>query len=76
MDQISLMKNSIVLLTGIVVYQTITIRRLSKAYVRGYTKFEDLRSGTLYLLNFLEENNIDLDEFDVIALNAIIQGDS
>jgi hypothetical protein len=71
--QVKLIKTLLVLMTSVTFYQALTIRRLSKEFARGQRRFNNLQEGANYLLNLLEENDIALSEFDVIALTDIVE---
>lgn len=71
--QIKLVKISMMFMVGITVLQARAMRQLIKNYKEGQRRFENLREGTVYLLDIIHENNIDLTEFDVIALSNIFE---
>jgi hypothetical protein len=72
--QIKLIKAGVVGLMSITLFQALTIRQLSKEFARGQERFDNLREGANYLLGVLQENNVDLTDFDVIALTDIFEG--
>lgn len=71
--QIKLVKISMMFMVGITVLQARAMRQLIKNYKEGERRFENLHEGTVYLLDIIHENNIDLTEFDVIALSNIFE---
>lgn len=71
--QVKFVKTSIVLMMGLSIFQALTIRRMAKEFAQGQHRFNNLRDGANYLLNILEENDISLTEFDVIALTDIVE---
>ena len=71
--QVKLVKTSIMFMVGITFAQALAIRRLVKAYAVGRQRFDTLHEGTVYLLDIIHENNIDMSEFDVIALTNIFE---
>jgi hypothetical protein len=62
---------SIMTLMGVTLYQALVIRRLKKNLNRGRNQFNKLHEMTDYFLDIINENNIELTEFDIIALTAI-----
>ena len=72
--QIQMLKAGLVATTGIAVVQSLKVYALKKRLRRGRSNFENRHKTALYLLSILEENNVDLSEFDVIALSAINEG--
>jgi hypothetical protein len=73
-NQVKLIKTLLVFMSSITIYQALTIRRLSKNFAIGQQRFESLQEGANYLLNILEENDVGLTEFDLIALTEIVEG--
>lgn len=65
----------IVGLIGISIYQALIIIGLSRKYERGRRRFNKLHEVMEYLLEVIHENNIELTEFDQIAITAIISED-
>ncbi len=59
---------------GITFYQALVIRRLYKSLVFGKRQFNKLHEATDYLLEIIQENDIELTEFDIIALTTISEG--
>lgn len=74
--QVKLVKTSFIFIIGFTLFQMLTIRELVRKYEEGQRRFETLHEGTVYLLNIMEENDIDMSEFDVIALTNIFDGTS
>jgi len=72
--QVKLVKILIVGMMSISIFQALTIRRLVKNYTRGQHRFDNLQEGASYLLDVLHANDVDLTEFDVIALTSILEG--
>lgn len=67
------MRNTLFLVGGLLIYQDLVIRRLNKRLRRGREQFYKLHEVTDYFLNIINENNIELTEFDVIALTSITE---
>lgn len=61
---------------GISVYQSYTIFRLIYKLNYGRNQFNKLHEASDYLLEIIDENDIELTEFDLIALAAISNGGS
>jgi hypothetical protein len=72
--QIKIAKTLIVTLVGITIYQSFTIRRLANALNIGERQFDKLHDAADYLLEVINENDIELTEFDLIALTSITEG--
>jgi hypothetical protein len=61
---------------GISLYQALVIRRLVKNINFGRQQFNKLHESATYLLKIIEKNDIELTEFDLIALTVISEGKS
>lgn len=61
---------------GMTAYQSLVIMHLNRKLNYGRNQFEKLRKGAMYLLEVINENDIELSEFDLIALAAITEGES
>jgi hypothetical protein len=59
---------------GVTTIQTLRVYALKKRLQRGRQNFNILRDSTMYLVNLIAEHDIELTEFDVIALNTISEG--
>lgn len=70
---VKLVKTLFIFMAGVTLFQTLTIRRIVKKYAEGHRRFETLHEGTVYLLDVIQENNIDLTDLDVIALTNIFR---
>jgi hypothetical protein len=66
-------QRALFLLAGFSIYQSLTIISLSRRLRRGRQQFEKLHGVTNYFLEIINENDIELTEFDVIALNTITE---
>lgn len=73
-NQIRLML-MILFTAGLPIYQFIIIRRLTNNLIRGERQFNKLHEATEYLLEVIDANNIELTEFDLIALTTISEDD-
>ena len=69
--QVKIVRASIIAMMSVSLFQTLTIRRLAKELTTGRTQFNKLHEATEYLLEIINENDIELTEFDLIALTAI-----
>jgi hypothetical protein len=69
--QIKLVKMLTVTLVGLTFFQSFTIKRLMRELNTGRSQFDKLKEATEYLLEIINENDIELTEFDLIALTAI-----
>jgi hypothetical protein len=56
---------------GLSIFQALTIRRLVKEQNYGRDQFNKLHDAADYLFTVIEQNNIELTDFDLIALTAI-----
>lgn len=74
-NQIKNIQALIILLFGLNLYQALVIRRLYKNLKVGRQQFDKLHHSADYLLSILGQNDIELTEFDVIALNSIVEGE-
>ncbi len=72
--QIRLIRAAIIAMMGISIFQSIAIRRLEGKLKRGRLRYESLKEGAEYLVTILEANQVNLTDFDVIALNNILEG--
>lgn len=59
--------------TNLVAYGCVV--RIMKAYKEERRRFKKLHELTTYLINKLEEENVDFSEFDLIALGLIRERD-
>jgi hypothetical protein len=73
--QVKLIRTSIMALVGISFYQAFIIRRLNNDLNRGRRQFNKLHEATEYLLEIINENDIELTEFDLIALTTISENE-
>lgn len=73
--QVKLVRASIVALMGVSIYQALLIRKLVKNLAFGKHRFDQLRDTAEYLLDIINEHNIVLTEFDLIALSAMTKDD-
>lgn len=69
-SQIRLLKLALLTTTGAAAVQTLRLYGLKRRYRHGKKVFLALQENAMYLLHILEENNVDLTEFDLLALNA------
>jgi len=69
--QVKLIQGCIVTMMGLSIFQALTIRRLVKEQDYGRNQFNKLHGAAEYLLNVIEQNNIELTDFDLIALSSI-----
>lgn len=61
--------------TGVcLITQHLIARSAHKRLNEGRANFESLKEITYYLLDVINENDIEMTEFDLIALNAICEG--
>ena len=74
--QIKIIRICIATMAGVSFYQALVIRRLINRLNYGRNQFEKLHKGTIYLLEVIEKNEIELTEFDLIALTAITESES
>lgn len=74
-NQIKVVKACIVAMMGVSIFQAFTIQRLNRISNRGRTRFNQLHDAAEYLLEVINDNDIELTEFDLIALTSIIEGD-
>lgn len=74
--QIKIIRILIATIVGISFYQAVVIRRLANQLNFGRDQFKKLHEASAYLLEIIEENDIELTEFDLIALTAISQENS
>lgn len=74
--QVKLVKSSLIFMTGIILFQAITIRRITSEFGRGQQRFHKLHEGANYLLDKIQDNGLELTEFDVIALTSILEDGS
>jgi hypothetical protein len=63
-------------MVGITLYQAFIIKRLTYRLNFGRNQFYKLHEIADYLLGVIDENDIQLTEFDLIALTAISEGES
>lgn len=72
--QIKIARLLIATMVGISFYQAYVIGRLTYQLNFGRKQFYKLHEASDYLLEIINENDIELTEFDLIALNAISEG--
>lgn len=72
--QIKMVRILIMTMVGISFYQAAVIKRLTNQLNFGRNQFNKLHESTTYLLKIIEENDIELTEFDLIALTNISEG--
>lgn len=72
--RIKIAQSLIMTLVGITVYQAFVIRRLANELNIGERQFNKLHDAADYLLEIINENDIELTEFDLIALTSITDG--
>lgn len=69
--QVKIAKILITSMVAMSFYQAFVIGRLSRQLNYGRQQFNKLHEGTMYLLEIIDKNDIELTEFDLIALTAI-----
>ena len=69
--QIKIVRILIATIVGISFYQVYVIGRLTKELNFGRDQFNKLHEASDYLLEIIDKNDIELTEFDLIALTAI-----
>lgn len=69
--QVKIARFLIASMVGMSVYQALVIRRLTQQLNYGRFQFNKLHEAASYLLEVIDENDIELTEFDLIALTAI-----
>lgn len=74
--QVKIIRILIATMVGITFYQAITIKRLTNRLNFGRNQFNKLHEAANYLLEVIDKNDIELTEFDLIALTAISEGES
>lgn len=74
--QIKIVRILIATMVGITFYQAFTIKRLTDRLNFGRNQFNKLHEVSTYLLEVIDKNDIELTEFDLIALTAISEGKS
>lgn len=74
--QVKIAKLLIASMVGMSFYQSFVIRRLTKQLNYGRAQFLKLHEAATYLLEVIEKSDIELTEFDLIALTAISEGRS
>lgn len=74
--QLKMVKLLVVGMMSVSVYQFLVIRDLVRRLDYGRDQFNKLHDGTMYLMEIIEKNDIELTEFDLIALTAITEGRS
>lgn len=67
------LKASIPVLIGTVLYQGLIIRKLSHVLLYQHHMVNTLSDGTTYLVDLLEQHEVELNDFDRIALNDIFE---
>lgn len=74
--QLKMVRLLVVGMMSVSVYQFLVIRDLVRRLDYGRDQFNKLHDGTMYLMEIIEKNDIELTEFDLIALTAITEGRS
>jgi hypothetical protein len=74
--QVKIVRLLIAGMIGISLYQAYLIGRLTKELNFGRQQFDKARESAIYLLEIIDKNDIELTEFDLIALTAISEGKS
>lgn len=69
-------KVSSIILSGLLIRQIHVTLRQAAILRTGRERFEKLQEGTMYILNVIEKSDIDMSEFDALALQAIMQEDN
>lgn len=69
--QIRNTKICIAAIVGISFFQSYTIARMNKDLTHGREQFNKLHGASMYLFEILERNNVELSEFDEIALTEL-----
>jgi hypothetical protein len=69
--QVKLVRFLIATMVGITLYQAFTIKHLVDQLNFGRQQFNKLHEASAYLFEIIEKNDIELTEFDLIALTAI-----
>jgi len=72
--EVKIARLMIAAMIGMSVYQSFVIMHLNKKLNYGRHQFYKLHDAANYLLKIIDENNIELTEFDLIALTAISEG--
>lgn len=67
------LKASIPLLISTVLYQGYVIRRLNHVLVYQHHIVNNFSEATAYMIDILEHHEVELNDFDVIALNEIFE---
>ena len=75
-NQVKIVRLLIASMVGMSIYQSIVIRRLTRQLNFGRNQFVKVHDAAMYLLEVIEKNDIELSEFDLIALTAISEGKS
>lgn len=71
--QVKLIRTTIYGLMGLTVFQALVTRRLTRDLKYVKHQYHNLHEAAHYLLTLMEENNIALGEFDLIALKTIME---
>lgn len=71
--QVKIVRLLIASMIGISFYQAFVISRLTKELNFGRQQFDKLHEAANYLLEIINTHDIELTEFDLIALTAISQ---
>lgn len=74
--QIKIVRILMATMVGISFYQAFVIKRLTNQLNFGRNQFNKLHEASDYLLEIINDNAIELTEFDLIALTSISQGKS
>lgn len=70
--QVRAVKICIFAMVGMSIFQARTISKLVKDLNHGREQFEKLHGASMYLFEVLEKNNVELSEFDEIAIAALV----
>lgn len=73
--KIKITQTLIMTVVGITIYQAFIIRRLAHDLNIGERQFNKLHDAADYLLEIINESDIELTEFDLIALTSITNSD-
>lgn len=72
-NQIKAAKFCIISMMSLSMFQALTIRNLVKNYDNGRKRFNRLHDASNYLLEIIQKHDIELTEFDLIALQSILE---
>lgn len=76
-NQIRAVKVCVVGMMSVTIFQALTIRQMQKRLTFGRKQFDKLHEAANYILDVVvEENGVELTDFDVIALNSLLEGNN